>query len=170
MPPVGGGTTPVEPRGLSATLTMADLQRALYNGPQMGPTGPGFTTPLQPEPMQYVGPPTNADYPPEQRRGAPRLSDSMLQSLLRSCIMSNSMRQAPPSDFRPHYMRNVLPVSSLGARGATPSAHSLPNTAPFPVDPVQRVTEAIRLRAEAVAAHQEADARARARRQQQQHI
>ena len=61
-PPVGGGTTPIEPRGLSTTLTMADIQRALYSGPQVGPTGPGFTTPLQPEPMQYVGPSTNVDY------------------------------------------------------------------------------------------------------------
>ena len=159
MPPVGGGTTPVEPRGISATLTMADIQRALYNGPQVGPAGPGFTTPLQPEPIQHVGLPTHTDYPPEQRRGEPRLSDSMLQSLLRSCTMSNSMRRATPNIFRPHYMRNVLPVSSLGARGAAPSAHSLPNTVPFPVDPVQRVSEAIRLAA---------DARARTRGQQQQ--
>ena len=29
MPPVGGGTTPIEPRGLSTTLTMVDIQRAL---------------------------------------------------------------------------------------------------------------------------------------------
>ena len=72
------------------------------------------------------------------------------------------------SVFRPQYMRNLLPVSSLGAQGATPSAHSLPNTAPFPVDPVQRVAEAIRLRATAVASLREHDALARARRQQLQ--
>ena len=33
LPPVGGGTTPVEPGGLATALTMVDIQRALYGSP-----------------------------------------------------------------------------------------------------------------------------------------
>ena len=117
---------------------------------------------MQPEPIQYVGPLTHFDTP-EHRRGEPRLSESMLQSLMQSCNMSNNLRSAPPSIFRPHYMRTRLPVSSLGAYGAAPSGHTLPHTAPFPLEPVQRVSEAIRLAAEARAQH-------RAQREEQQQL
>ena len=138
--------------------TMADIQRAVQQGPWDQNAGPGFNTPLQPEPMQYVGPPTHNE-PPERRQGGPLLSESLLQSLLTSCTLSNNMRPASANIFRPQYMRTVFQVSSLGAQGASPSGHSLPITAPTPLDPVQPVSDAIRLAAEA---------RSQARAQQQQ--
>ena len=76
------------------------------------------------------------------------LSESLLHSLLASCTLSNSVRPADVNIFRPQYMRTLLPVSSLGAYGATPSEHSLPPTAFLPSDPKERVAESIRLIAE----------------------
>ena len=98
--------------------------------------------------MQYVGPPTHAEMP-EHRIGAPRLSEITLRSLMNSCTLSNSMRPANANIFRPQYMRPLLPVSYWGAYGSTPSGHTLASTSPVPLEPVQRVSDAIRLAAEA---------------------
>ena len=143
-PRAGGGTTPVEVQSPAPAYTIADIQRAVQQRPWTQNAGPGFTTPVQPEPMHYVGPPVNSE-PPERRQGGPLLSESLLHSLLASCTLSNSVRPADPNIFRPQYMRTLLPVSSLGAYGATPSEHTLPATAFMPSDPMERVAESIRL-------------------------
>ena len=65
VPPARGGTTPVGVRGAAPMYTMADIPRAVQQGPWTQNAGPGYTTPVQPEPMQYVGPPVSNE-PPER--------------------------------------------------------------------------------------------------------
>ena len=118
--------TPTDPvqqtTHVSAPLTMEEIQRAVLMGMGARHGGPGHATPDHPQPIQYMGPPMPT---PENRQGTPLLSESLLQSLMASCTMSNTMRPAPQSIFRPQFMRTVLPVSSLGAAGAVPTSYSM---------------------------------------------
>lgn len=101
------------------TLTMNDIQEALNTEPTVRCMGPGPTICLRPKPMQRVGLSTHDDIP-EQRCAKPRLNESMLQSPMQSCTLSNDMRQANPDIFRLQYMRSMLLVIPSGLYGSTP--------------------------------------------------
>ena len=145
------------------TIEMSAIHRALghprWTGQQSGPAprriGPGFNTPLQPRPLHYSGPPAPSALSPEVRQGESMLSESHLQSLMTSCTMSNSMRPATSEMFRPQYMRATLPLSSLAAYGATPSPHTMAHPPMDTASPLNRVTDSIRLAAEARAKYRE---------------
>ena len=133
--------------------TLADIQRAVrqcsWNQMFLGVTaGPGPSTPLHPELRQYANLPTLSE-PLEQRQGEPLLSESLLRTLLTSCTLSNSMRPSDVNNSHPQCARTPYLDSSLGTDSTMPSDHSLSLTAPTPWGSVQRVSEAMRLAAEA---------------------
>ena len=125
-------------------ISIADLQRAL----EMAQPGNqqrarmGYDTPIRPEPMTYFGRPP--EQPVEERTGQPLLSESMLSSLRQASTVSNALRPAADSIFRPAFTRTALPLSSLAAPHAeVTNSLALPMAPLNDENPVQRVADAI---------------------------
>ena len=133
--------------------TMADIQRSVRQSSWSqiflgASTCPGLGTTPHPELRQFANLPMRSD-PLEQRQGEPLLSESLLHTLLTSCTLSNSMHPADANNFNPQYARTPYLESSLGTDSTMPSGHLSSLTAPTHPGSVQRVSEAIRLAAEA---------------------
>ena len=75
----------------------------------------------------------------------------MLQPWTHGCTLSNNMRQANQNIVHPQCIRSMLPISSVSNHGAIHSGHTICNAALLPLEPVQRVTDEIRLAIDAKA-------------------
>ena len=130
--------------------TMADIQRSVHQSSWSqtflgASTGPGLGTTPHPELRQFANLPMRSD-PLEQRQGEPLLSESLLQTLLTSSTLSNSMRPVNANHFHPHYARAPYLDSSQGTDSTMPSGSSLSLTGPTPLGSVQRAVTGKRIR------------------------